>query len=117
MSRGRRYDKTVAIYRPSASRSASGAVTLPRPGSETATAKGKLFPGHGEVVYVGGAIHQADARLHIEASADLRPETGDTNASGQSDIVKIDSAYYRVLSVVDPGARGKFKVALLKFHA
>ncbi|HUU98033.1 MAG TPA: hypothetical protein VM487_20050 [Phycisphaerae bacterium] len=118
MSRSRRYNKTVYVFRGTASRATSGTVTLPLAASaEATTYKGKLFPGHGAVSDGNGLAYEADARLHVDASADIRPEGHDSSSDGKADILRIDSLYYEVISVIDPGERGSHKEVLLKRYS
>ncbi len=118
MSRNRRYNKTVYVFRGTPSRSASATVTLAKAGSaEDDTYKGKLFPVHGAVSVGNGLAFEADAKLHVNASADIRPEGHDSSSDGQADLLRIDGIFYHVVSVIDPGERGSHKEVLLKRHA
>jgi len=118
MSLKARMNKTAAIYRPSASRSATGTVTRPVPGAPVATTRCALFPKRGETrTTEGGLLLEADAVAWFPAGTDLRPRLSHSSSTGEGDVVEIESVRYRVLAVRDPVGRGKYLEAALKREA
>ena len=118
MSRYAQMNKTASIYRPATSRSGTGTVTRAVPDTPESTSRCALMPGKGETVATeGGLMLEADAAAYFPAGADLRPQTNSADATGQGDVVEIDSVRYRVLAVVDQAGRNKILKALLKREA
>lgn len=61
-----------------------------------------------------GLALDADFKLLVEPSADIRPLPSSAAPGAQPDRIVISSAVYLVRSVSDPTGRGKFKVVLLR---
>ena len=118
MSLAAKLNQTVYIYRGTASRASTGAVTRAVPGTATASCNGRLIPKHGGLVQTDeGEFMEADAELIVPVGTDLRPETGDADASGQGDWVSVDSVYYRVMSGKNTANAGRLLHFLLKREA
>jgi len=108
MSFASKLTDTVYIYRGAAARAATGTVTRSLPDEATATVKGRLIPKHGGAVQTeDGEFFEADAELYVPHGTDIRPEVGDSDATGSGDWVKVNSVVYLVLSVRDAAGRGK----------
>ena len=117
MSRERKLNQTVLVYRAAPVRSSAGVVTSPRPTAATSTTKGRLLPGKGATVQTDqGAFYEATAELLLPAGADVRPMMSGA-AGGQGDWVSVGGGVYRVLSVQSAGGRGRFLKALLAREA
>jgi len=123
MSLAAKLNQTVYIYRGTASRASTGTVTRAVPDTATATCNGRLIPRHGGMVMAGtvagdeGEFFEASAELLVPVGTDLRPEVGDSDASGQGDWVKVDSVVYRVVSGKNTANAGRLLHFLLRREA
>ncbi|HRU04333.1 MAG TPA: hypothetical protein P5137_01000 [Candidatus Brocadiia bacterium] len=117
MSRERKLNQTVLVFRAAPARSSAGVVTSARPSAATSSTRGRLLAGKGATAQSDqGAFYEATAELLLPADADVRPMAAGA-AGGQGDWVSVDGAVYRVLSVQSPAGRGRFLKALLAREA